>query len=127
METEILVSTKIILTTIAAILAVMACSFISSHAFSVQKRIDKQGIVGSWADKAGSATTIIERHGDDYKLVWIASGEYRAEFQLFRRGDWLMKKDPLGVAYQISGDRLDIYDNMGFVRSIELISDGQAQ
>lgn len=115
-----LVSTKLILTTLAAILAVMACSFISSHAFSAQKRIDKQGIVGSWVDKAGGATTTIERHGDNYKLIWIASGGYRAEFPIFRRGDRLMKKDPLGISYQINGDRLDIYDNTGFVRSIEL-------
>lgn len=35
--------------------------------------------------------------------------------------DWLMKKDPLDISYQINGDRLDIYDNTGFVRSIELL------
>lgn len=118
-----LVSTKIILTTLAAILAVMACSFISSHAFSAQNRIDRQGIVGSWVDKDGGATTTIERHGDNYKLIWIASGGYRAELPLFRRGDWLMKKDPLGISYQINGDLLDIYDNTGYVRSIELATE----
>lgn len=121
METEMLVSTKLILTTLAAILAVMACSFISSHAFSAQKRIDKQGILGSWIDKAGYATTTIEHNGDIYKMTWITNGGYHAEFPLFRRGDWLMKKDPLDISYQINGDRLDIYDNTGFVRSIELL------
>ncbi|WPC03494.1 hypothetical protein SBP02_11930 [Pseudomonas benzenivorans] len=113
-----LVSTKLILATLAAILAVMACSFISSHAFSAQKRIDKQGIVGSWVDKAGGSTTAIERNGDTYKLVWIAHGGYRTEFPLLRRGDRLMKNDPLGISYEINGDSLDIYDNTGFIRSI---------
>ncbi|SDU81140.1 hypothetical protein [Pseudomonas sihuiensis] len=115
-----LVSAKIILITITAILAAVACSIISSYAFSAQKRIDKQGVLGSWFDKAGGATTTIERHGDNYKLIWIASGGYRAEFPLSRRGDRLMKNDPLGISYEISGDRLDIYDNTGFVRSVEL-------
>lgn len=115
-----LVSTKPILATLAAILAVMACSFVSSHAFSAQKRIDKQGILGEWIDKAGNATTGIERHGDDYKLIWIAAGGYRTESPLTRRGDRLMKKGPLGISYEINGDRLDIYDNTGFVRSIGL-------
>ena len=114
-----IVSTKLILTTIAAILAVMACSFVSSHAFSAQKRIDKQGILGSWIDKAGYATTTIERNGDNYKLIWIAAGGYRTESPLTRRGDRLMKKGPFGISYEINGDRLDIYDNTGFVRSIE--------
>ncbi|ENS4053772.1 TPA: hypothetical protein NIG83_005205 [Pseudomonas aeruginosa] len=72
------------------------------------------------AGGAGGATTTIERHGDNYKLIWIASGGYRAEFPLSRRGDRLMKNDPLGISYEISGDRLDIYDNTGFVRSVEL-------
>ncbi|EQM69664.1 hypothetical protein Q001_01476 [Pseudomonas aeruginosa CF127] len=46
-----LVSAKIILITITAILAAVACSIISSYAFSAQKRIDKQGVLGSWFDK----------------------------------------------------------------------------
>ena len=115
-----LVSTNLIWATFAAILAVAVCSFISSHSFSAQKRIDKQGVLGSWFDKAGYATTTIERNGNEYKLIWIASGGYRAEFPLSRRGDRLMKNDPLGISYEISGDRLDIYDNTGFVRSVEL-------
>ena len=47
-----LVSTKIILTAIAAILVVMVCSFVSNHAFSVQKRIDKQPL-----DKPSAGST----------------------------------------------------------------------
>lgn len=118
-----LVSIKIILTAIAAILVVMVCSFVSNHAFSVQKRIDKQGILGVWDDKAGLSTAIIERQGDNYKLIWIANGGYRAEFPLFRHGEWLRKKGPLDISYKISGDRLDIYDNTGFVRSIEPLTE----
>lgn len=118
-----LVSAKIILITITAILAAVACSIISSYAFSAQKRIDKQGIIGIWNDKAGLSTMTIERTRNNYKMIWVSSGGFRAESPLFRDGIWLKKKSPLGVAYQIHGDRLDIYDNTGFVRSVDLMPD----
>lgn len=106
---------------IALIIAMVLC--INSFKQDVkidEKRIDKQGIIGIWNDKAGLSITTIECIGDVYKLIWVANGGYYAEFPLFRHGDWLKNNDPLGIKYQIIGDRLDVFDNTGFVRSIEL-------
>lgn len=99
---------------------IAAIELFKSDDKDVVKRIDNEGVVGIWYDEVGDAETKIEKRGYAYRLKRVNGEGSKGDYPLTRDGDWLNKNDSLGTKYQIIGDRLDIHDNSGFIRSIEL-------
>ncbi|MEE4733617.1 hypothetical protein [Pseudomonas syringae] len=85
------------------------------------KRIDQNGVVGIWFDEIGEAETSIEHNESSYRLKRVNSDGSVGDYRLRREGMWLHRDDNLKTRYQIIGDRLDVFDNQGFIRSMELI------
>ncbi|MBX8508917.1 hypothetical protein K5D34_04315 [Pseudomonas cichorii] len=85
------------------------------------KRVDQEGVVGIWFDQIGEAETTIEHHGSSYRLKRVNSDGSVGDYQLRREGIWLHRDDSFRTRYQIIGDRLDIFDSQGFIRSMELL------
>ncbi len=111
---------------IILVLAVIAAiEFFKSDDKDVVKRIDNEGVVGVWYDEVGDAETRIEKNGYAYRLKRVNGDGSKGDYPLTRDGDWLKKNDSFGTHYQIVGDRLDIFDNSGFIRSIELMPSKQ--
>ncbi|MEE4677651.1 hypothetical protein V2K57_25435 [Pseudomonas alliivorans] len=84
-------------------------------------RIDRNGVVGIWFDEIGEAETRIDHNDSSYRLKRMNSDGSVGDYRLRRDGIWLHRDDNFNTRYQIIGDRLDLFDSQGFIRSMELI------
>lgn len=103
------------------LIVIAGIEFFKSDDSEEIKRIDKEGVLGVWYDEVGDAETKIEKIGYEYKLKRVNGDGSSGEYQLTRDGNWLKKNDRFGTKYQIIGDRLDVFDDNGFIKSLDLM------
>ncbi|MHD0644232.1 hypothetical protein ACYPKM_01180 [Pseudomonas aeruginosa] len=88
--------------------------------------LDRQGVIGTWFDDLGSkdyldSTLTIKREGSAYFLERKNADGSGGRYTLLRTGNVLTKVgDKFGAKYIVNGDKLELHDKDGFIRSATL-------
>ena len=83
-------------------------------------RIERPGVIGVWIDPVDDSVTTLVRTDYSYLLRRVNTDGATGEYRMRRDGRWLKLNDSFGHRYQIVEDRLELFDNQGYIRTLQL-------